>query len=85
MRQTKIRIAIILLACGLFVAALAFSPRVTAPSTGTLSLSLAALAAAAPPPVTLCNCYFSTDCKGRHVNSAPVAWSKEKMTVVASS
>ncbi len=64
MRQTKI--AIILLACGLFAASLAFSPLVTAPTRATsLGLPSALRLAAVPPPPTLCGCYFSADCKGR--------------------
>lgn len=63
MRQTKI--TAVFFACGLGAAGLAFSPRLTAPSNRTSALGWAVLAAAAPPPVTLCDCYFSTDCKGR--------------------
>ena len=62
MQLTKLT-AVVLFACGLGVAGLAFSPHLAAPSAATSSLSLAA---ATPPPTVLCNCYFSSDCRLRN-------------------
>src|SRR5216684_2061448 len=64
MRQTTITV-IVFFACGLGIAGLVFMPRLITPSTRTSTFDLTVVAAAPRSPVILCNCYFSTDCKGR--------------------